>query len=306
MEYHVPVLLKESIDGLEIKPNGIYVDATFGGGGHSEEILKNLSSEGKLIAFDQDTDAVERAKESGFLEKYAGKLTLVDKNFRYIKNYLRLYGIREVDGILADLGVSSHQFDCANRGFTIREKADLDMRMDRRESLTAKEILANYSAEKLADLFFKYANLPFARKLASDIERQRQVQPIEDTEQLNAIIDRYTHKGKENKIRAVVYQALRMEVNGEESALEDFLRASEEVLKLGGRLCVISYHSIEDRLVKNFIRSGSFTAEIKKDFFGNKISPFKIISRHAITPTQEELEANSRSRSAKLRIGERI
>lgn len=296
--YHVPVMLKECMDGLAIVPGGVYVDVTFGGGGHSKEVLRSLDERGRLIAFDQDPDAVKNTIDDP-------RFTLVHHNFRFMKNNLRLLGIREVDGILADLGVSSHQFDSAERGFSIRFDADLDMRMDQVSELDAKKVLNTYPESELHRIFGMYGEIQNARSLAQTIVTARLNGAIETVAGLKEIIKRLVPKGKEHKYHAQVFQALRIEVNGELEALQEFLEQTVSVLKPGGRLVVMSYHSLEDRLVKNFMQKGKFKGEVEKDFYGNEIKPFKVISRKAITAQAGELEVNNRSRSAKLRIAER-
>ena len=296
--YHVPVMLTECMEAMAIRPDGVYVDVTFGGGGHSREILKRLGSNGRLIAFDQDPDAVKNTLDDP-------RFTLVHHNFRFLKNNLRLQGIREVDGILADLGVSSHQFDSPERGFSIRYDADLDMRMDQVGELDAKKVLNTYSEAELHRIFGMYGEIQNARSLAARIVMERLNGPIETVAQLKEVIKRQGPKGKEHKYHAQVFQALRIEVNGELAALQDFLEQTVAVLKPGGRLVVMSYHSLEDRLVKNFMQKGKFRGEVEKDFYGNEIKPFRVISRKAVTARPDELEVNNRARSAKLRIAER-
>jgi 16S rRNA (cytosine1402-N4)-methyltransferase len=297
MEYHKPVLLKECIDGLNIKPDGIYVDVTFGGGGHSKEILKHLTT-GKLYAFDQDEDAVKNKIEDP-------RFVLIKQNFRYLKNFLKLYNALPVDGILADLGVSSHQFDEAERGFSTRFEAKLDMRMDRNSKYTAAEILNTYSEEDLKRIFRLYGEVDNAGYLASIIYHNRKDKAIETVNDLKSMITKCVKRGKENQYYAQVFQALRIEVNKEMEVLEDLLTQSLDVLKPGGRLVVISYHSLEDRLVKNFTRTGKLEGEIEKDFFGNQLTPFVQITRKPIMPDEKQIEENSRARSAKLRIAEK-
>lgn len=297
--YHVPVMLQECIDALAIKPDGIYVDVTFGGGGHSKEILKHLGPKGRLIAFDQDPDAVKNALDDP-------RFTLIHQNFRFLKNYLRLEGIRAVDGILADLGVSSHQFDDADRGFSIRFDADLDMRMDQVSDLDARKVLRTYSEEDLHRIFGMYGEIINAKTLAKTIVTARLNQEINTVAELKEVIKKLVPKGKEHKYHAQVFQALRIEVNKELEALQEFLEQTVGVLKESGRLVVMSYHSLEDRLVKNFMAKGKFKGEVEKDFFGNEIKPFKVISRKAIVANEEELARNNRARSAKLRIAEKV
>ncbi|RBQ10029.1 16S rRNA (cytosine(1402)-N(4))-methyltransferase RsmH [Pedobacter miscanthi] len=297
--YHVPVMLQPCIDGLNIKPDGVYVDVTFGGGGHSKEILKHLGPKGKLIAFDQDPDAQANIPADD-------RFVFIDQNFGFLKNNLRLKGFRQVDGILADLGVSSHQFDVPQRGFSIRHNADLDMRMDQHRDLTAAEILNTYTEDKLHKIFGIYGEVKNAKSLARAIVTSRLEKPFTDIDSLKSAIAAYTPKGKENKYLAQVFQALRIEVNAEIQVLEDFLQQAAEVLKPGGHLVVMSYHSLEDRPVKNFMAKGKFQGEVEKDFFGNQQKPFNVITRKAIIATDEEIAQNNRARSAKLRIAEKI
>lgn len=298
-EYHVPVMLRECIEALDIKKDGVYVDVTFGGGGHSREILKHLAENGRLLAFDQDVDARANVPNDD-------RLTFVDQNFRFLKNYCRLYGALPVDGILADLGVSSHQFDQPERGFSTRFDADLDMRMDQSGSLTAKEIINSYSEDDLHRIFGMYGEIQNAKSLARVIATARLNGAINTIAELKAAIGRLIPKGKENKYLAQVFQALRIEVNQELVALQEFLVQAIEVLKPGGRLVVMSYHSLEDRLVKNFIAKGKFKGEVEKDFFGNEIKPLEAVSRKAITASNEEIAGNNRARSAKLRIAVKV
>ncbi len=294
-EYHNPVMLQECIQGLNIKPDGIYVDVTFGGGGHSREILKHLGPKGRLLAFDQDADAQKNLPKDD-------RLTFIDQNFRYLKNNCRLQGAIPADGILADLGVSSHQFDQPERGFSIRFDADLDMRMDQGSSLTAKQIVNTYSEEKLHRIFGIYGEIKNAKTLAQTLVTQRLNKPIDTVDELKKAISKLIPKGKENKYLAQVFQALRIEVNQELEALKEFLEQTVDVLKTQGRLVVMSYHSLEDRLVKNFIAKGKFQGEVEKDFFGNQIKPLESITRKAIVASEEEIKLNNRARSAKLRI----
>ncbi|HLV51058.1 MAG TPA: 16S rRNA (cytosine(1402)-N(4))-methyltransferase RsmH [Flavobacterium sp.] len=296
-EYHNPVLLTETVDGLNIKPDGIYVDVTFGGGGHSREIMQRLGPNGKLFAFDQDTDALANVIDDE-------RFQLINENFRFIKRFLRLYGIKEVDGILADLGVSSHQFDVAERGFSTRFDATLDMRMNQNGSLSAYEVVNDYEEADLSRLFFEYGELKNARGLAAAIVNSRKTEPIKNTEQLKQVLSRFLPAHKSNKILAQIYQAIRIEVNQEMDVLKEFLQQSLELLKPGGRLSIISYHSLEDRLVKRFMKNGMFEGEPERDFFGRFEVPFKTIGKH-IVPTEEEIEKNNRARSAKLRIAEK-
>jgi 16S rRNA (cytosine1402-N4)-methyltransferase len=293
--YHTPVMLKECIDGLNIRPDGTYVDVTFGGGGHSREIMKHLGDGGRLLAFDQDADAQQNAIEDDRFE-------FIDQNFRYLKNFSRLHQAIPVDGILADLGVSSYQFDQAERGFSIRFDAELDMRMNQSGTLTAKEVVSTYDEGALHRIFGIYGEIQNAKSLAKTIVTARLNTPINTVADLKNVISGLIPRGKENKYLAQVFQALRIEVNQELEALKDFLIQSAEVLVSGGRLVVMSYHSLEDRLVKNFIAKGKFSGEVEKDFYGNDQKPFEAVSRGAITASEEEIKENNRARSAKLRI----
>lgn len=297
-DYHNPVMLQQCIEGLNIKPDGIYVDVTFGGGGHSREILKCLGPKGRLLAFDQDSDAQNNLPKDD-------RLTFIDQNFRYLKNNCRLQGAIPADGILADLGVSSHQFDQPERGFSIRFDADLDMRMDQGGLLTAKQVVNTYSEEQLHRIFGIYGEIKNAKTLAQTLVNQRLNKSIDTVEELKKAISKLIPKGKENKYLAQVFQALRIEVNQELEALKEFLEQTVDVLKTQGRLVVMSYHSLEDRLVKNFIAKGKFQGEVEKDFFGNQIKPLESITRKAIVASEEEIKLNNRSRSAKLRIAEK-
>lgn len=297
MEYHNPVLLKECIDGLNINPKGIYVDVTFGGGGHSREILKHLTT-GKLYAFDQDDDAVKN--------KIADeRFVLIKQNFRYLKNFLKMHNALPIDGLLADLGVSSHQFDEASRGFSTRFESKLDMRMDQNGKQTAADVLNNYSEEELKRIFKLYGEIENAGRLAYAIFHARKEKPLQTVTDLKKAIESCVKRGRENQYYAQVFQALRIEVNKELDVLQELLLQTLEVLKPGGRLVVISYHSLEDRLVKNMMRSGKFEGEVDKDFYGNKLTPFELITRKPIVPSAKENEENSRARSAKLRICEK-
>ncbi len=298
MSYHDPVLLFESVDGLAVKENGVYVDVTFGGGGHSREILKKLGSDGKLYAFDQDPDAMKNVIDDE-------RFTLIPENFRFIRQFLRFKGIRQVDGILADLGVSSHQFDEPERGFSTRFDSDLDMRMDTQSDLSAYNVINDYEEEDLSNVLFRYGELRSARKMAAEIVKAREENPIETSFDLKKVLQRFLPKSKEHKILAQIFQAVRIEVNQEMEVLKEFLLQTPDLLKKGGRLSVISYHSLEDRLVKRFIRNGKFEGEAEKDFYGNVNVPFKKEGR-LIVPAQEEIKKNNRARSAKLRIAERI
>lgn len=296
--YHIPALLNESIDGLNINPSGVYVDVTFGGGGHSKEILSRLNDKGRLFSFDQDSDAIQNA----FGDE---RFTFIRSNFRYLKNFLSFYGIDSVDGIIADLGVSFHHFDSPERGFSFRSDANLDMRMNTRALKTAKAVLNDYTEDKLADVFYLYGELRNARKIASLIVKARKKQSIDTTTAFTEVLKPLLPREKDNKILAQVYQALRIEVNDELIALEEMLTSGLNVLKPGGRFSVISYHSLEDRMVKNFFRTGNLEGQIVKDFFGNIESPFNLINRKVIVPTEDEQLNNPRSRSAKLRIVEK-
>lgn len=298
MSYHTPVLLNACIEGLAINPSGIYVDVTFGGGGHSREILKHLNQNGRLFAFDQDADAAANVPEDD-------RFTLIPLNFKFLKNSLRLHQGLPLDGILADLGVSSHQFDEGARGFSIRFDAPLDMRMDVGQKLNAATLLQTYSEEQLRRVFSEYGDLHEAGKLARHLCNVRTDRPIKTTKQLSNLVLPFAKKGQENQFAAQVFQALRIEVNDELGSLKQLLTQSAEVLKPGGRLVVMSYHSLEDRLVKNFIRSGKFEGEAEKDLFGRSFPPFKAVNRKPIRPDEQELINNTRSRSAVLRIAER-
>ena len=298
MSYHNPVLLKESVDALNIKPDGIYVDVTFGGGGHSREILSRLGENGKLFAFDQDDDALKNTIDDD-------RFTLINENFRHIKSFLRLYGIKKVDGILADLGVSSHQFDEANRGFSTRFNAKLDMRMNQNDKTSAYEVINYYDEKKLADILFQYGELRNSRAIAKEIVNGREDKKIETSFELKEVLKRFLPKAKEHKILAQIFQAIRIEVNEEIDALKEFLLQTIDLLEDKGRLSVISYHSLEDRLVKRLIQKGKFEGEPEKDFYGNVSLPFKKVGKF-ILPTKEEIKENNRARSAKLRVAERI
>ncbi len=298
MIYHDPVLLNACIEGLRINPSGSYVDVTFGGGGHSREILKHLGPDGKLFAFDQDNDAAANAPDDD-------RFTLIPHNFKFIKNYLKLYRAIPVDGILADLGVSSHQFDEAGRGFSIRFDANLDMRMNVLQGMTAQKLLETYSEEELRRIFKEYGELSEAGKLAKHLINVRSDRPIKTTQQLMDLIRPFMRRGQEHTFAAQVFQSIRIEVNDELESLKQMLLQTSEVLSPGGRLVVMSYHSLEDRLVKNFLRSGKFEGEVEKDLFGNSKLPFKGITRKPIRPDAEEIHRNNRSRSAILRIGEK-
>lgn len=296
--YHIPVLLQETVDGLNINPDGIYVDVTFGGGGHSREILSRLSPKGHLYSFDQDEDAEQNIIQDN-------RFTFVRSNFRYIKNWMRYYGIEQVDGILADLGVSSHHFDAQERGFSFRFDAPLDMRMNQKAQRTAADILNEYSEAHLADLFYLYGELKNARKIAAAVVKNRNNQRIETTGDLMNIIKVFFERDREKKELAKVFQALRIEVNQEMQALKEMLTASAVLLKAGGRLSVLTYHSLEDRMVKNLIKTGNVEGHVEKDFFGNTNAPLKMVNNKVIIASEEEQTRNPRSRSAKLRIAEK-
>lgn len=298
--YHIPVLLKESVDGMNIHPDSICIDVTFGGGGHSREILSRLGAKGHLYAFDQDEDAIKNIKENE-------KFTFVHANFRYLKNFMRYYNIDSVDAILGDLGVSSHHFDESDRGFSFRfEDEELDMRMNRKAKKTAALILNTYPEEKLSDIFYLYGELKQARRIASSVVKNRTVKSYRTIKDLLITLESFVGKEKEKKVLAQAFQALRIEVNEEMDALKEMLLQSLDLLKVGGRISVITYHSLEDRLVKNFFKTGNFEGKVDQDFFGNINTPFKLINNKVIVPTQEEEERNPRSRSAKLRIAEKI
>lgn len=297
-DYHIPVLLQASIEALAINPDGVYVDVTFGGGGHSRAIL-TLLEKGKLYAFDQDADALANAPDDD-------RFKLIPQNFRYMQNFLRMHGVTQVDGILADLGVSSHQFDEGERGFSLRYDAPLDMRMNQGTGQTAAEFLQLADEQEIATILKKYGEIQGAHRLARLICSSRAEKPVQTTGDLVALAGRMAHPAKQQKYIAQVFQAIRIAVNDEMGALESLLSQSLNVLKPGGRLAVISYHSLEDRMVKYFMRSGKFDGELEKDFYGNPLSPLKLITRSAITPDSEEIERNSRARSARLRVAERI
>jgi S-adenosyl-methyltransferase MraW len=300
-EYHIPVLLKESIDALNIEQNksGIFVDATFGGGGHSKEILKRISSKGKLIAFDRDTDALNNAPDNK-------NLILIHNNFRFIQNYIKALGINQVDGILADLGVSSHQFDTGERGFSFRFDAPLDMRMNQLAKNSAADVINNYSSEDLIRIFKNYGELDKPWKVAELVCKAREKKQITTTTELCKAVDKLYNNHTEHKFLAKLFQAIRIEVNMEMRALEDFLQGAFNSLKIGGRLSIITYHSIEDRMVKNFMKTGNINGDVNKDFYGKCLSPFELINKKPILPADAEIEENTRSRSAKLRIAEKI
>ncbi len=293
--YHKPVLLKESVDALVNNPDGVYVDVTFGGGGHSREILSRLSEKGRLFSFDQDSDALNNAIEDP-------RFTLINQNFRFLENSLLMYGVAQVDGVLGDLGVSSHQFDKAERGFSIRSDAPLDMRMNKMQDIDAYKVVNEYDEEALADIFYYYGELREARKLAREIVNKRKSADIKTTEDLKKVFS-YVPAHKSNKFFAQVFQAIRIEVNQELDALKEMLVQSSNVLKKDGRLVIISYHSLEDRLVKKFLKNGMFEGEPERDVYGNYQKVFELPYRKAIVPTEEEIEDNSRARSAKMRVG---
>ena len=292
--YHNPVLLKESVDALAIKPNGVYVDVTFGGGGHSREILSRLGSEGRLFAFDQDPDAQRNSIDDS-------RFVLIQENFRNISRFLRFYGVSKVDGILGDLGVSSHQFNEAERGFSTRFDADLDMRMNKSDDLSAYTVVNTYSEERLSDILFQYGELRNARALAAKISEERKNEKIVTSFRLKEVLQQFLPQAKEHKILAQIFQAIRIEVNQELEVLKEFLLQTPKMLDVNGRLSIISYHSLEDRLVKRFIKNGLFEGEPKKDFYGNIDVPLKNVGK-LIVPTREEIKINNRARSAKLRI----
>ncbi len=296
--YHNPVLLKESVDGLNIREDGIYVDVTFGGGGHSNEILKRLGPKGKLLAFDQDEDALSNSIDDE-------RFILINENFRYIRQFLKFYGIRKVDGILADFGVSSHQFDIAERGFSTRFDADLDMRMSKKNSVSAFDVVNAYTYEDLRKVLFQYGDLRNANAIAGKIVSSREEVPIKTSGQLKIVLQQFLPKHREHKILAQIYQAIRIEVNQEIQVIKELLEQVPELLNAGGRLSVISYHSLEDRLVKRYIRAGLFEGEPEKDFYGNIDVPLKKVGS-LLVPSKEEIAANNRARSAKLRIAQRI
>ena len=297
-DYHLPVLLNQSVEGLVLNPDGTYIDVTFGGGGHSRRILECLSEKGRLFAFDQDSDALANAIDDP-------RITLIHENFRYLKKFLRLYGISHADGVLADLGVSSHQFDEAERGFSTRFNAELDLRMDRRTSTSAKDIINTAEENEIAQILYQYGELNNARNMAHAIALARSQAPIKTTFELKKVLEKFIPRNQENKFMAMVFQALRIAVNDELGALREMLLQTVDILNEGGRLVVISYHSLEDRLVKNLIKTGNFEGEQQKDFYGNLIAPLKAITRKPVTPSEDEIIENPRSRSAKMRIAEK-
>jgi 16S rRNA (cytosine1402-N4)-methyltransferase len=296
--YHIPVMLNESIEGLNIKPNGTYVDVTFGGGGHSRRIMECLGEGGHLYAFDQDEDAAKNVIDDS-------RFTFIQQNFRYMKNFLQLYCGGKVDGILADLGVSSYQFDTPEKGFSTRFNGRLDMRMNQNAAVDASSIVNTYDVSSLASVFSRYGELRNAMSIADAITMAREVKPIETTDELKEAVARFLPRGSENKVLAQIFQALRIEVNEEMKVLEAFLGQCADVLNPGGRLVVLSYHSLEDRLVKNFMKTGNADGNLEKDFFGNQLTPYKLMTSKPIIPTDEEIQMNSRARSAKLRVAER-
>jgi 16S rRNA (cytosine1402-N4)-methyltransferase len=310
--YHVPVLLKQSIDGLAIKPGGIYIDVTFGGGGHSREILKRINGDGHLYSFDQDEDAeqnvkniVEELKKDNDSKTDSFKLTFVRSNFRYLKNWMHYYGIEHIDGLLADLGVSSHHFDDETRGFSFRFDAPLDMRMNKRAGMTAADIVNEYEEEALADIFYLYGELKTSRRIAAAIVKARATKKIETTQDFVKAVEPLFKREREKKDMAKLFQALRIEVNHEMDALKEMLLAATELLAEGGRLSVITYHSLEDRIVKNIMKTGNAEGKVKQDFFGRIETPFTLINNKVIIPDEDEQQRNPRSRSAKLRIAEK-
>lgn len=296
--YHIPVMLNESIEGLNIKPNGTYVDVTFGGGGHSRRIMECLGEGGHLYAFDQDEDAAKNVIDDN-------RFAFIQQNFRYMKNFLQLYCGGKVDGILADLGVSSYQFDTPEKGFSTRFNGRLDMRMNQNAAVDASSIVNTYDVSSLASVFSRYGELRNAMSIADAITMAREVKPIETTDELKEAVARFLPRGSENKVLAQIFQALRIEVNEEMKVLEAFLSQCADVLNPGGRLVVLSYHSLEDRLVKNFMKTGNADGNLEKDFFGNQLTPYKLMTSKPIIPTDEEIQMNSRARSAKLRVAER-
>ncbi|MDY3267274.1 MAG: 16S rRNA (cytosine(1402)-N(4))-methyltransferase RsmH [Phocaeicola sp.] len=296
--YHIPVLLKESIEGLNLKKGGIYVDVTFGGGGHSKEILRQMDKSCRLFSFDQDEDAERNIVDDD-------RFTFVRSNFRYIKNFMKYHGVDKADGILADLGVSSHHFDDSERGFSFRFDGKLDMRMNKRAGMTAADIVNNYDEERLANLFYLYGELKNSRKLASVLVKRRTVQPFDTIGDFLEVVKPLYGREREKKELAKVFQSLRIEVNQEMEALKEMLYSATEILKPGGRLSVITYHSLEDRMVKNIMKTGNVEGKMEQDFFGNVQTPFKLVNNKVIVPTDEEINSNPRSRSAKLRIAEK-
>jgi len=297
--YHIPALLQQCIDGLDIKPNGVYVDVTLGGAGHSKEILKHLGKNGKLIGFDQDEDVIQNIPNDP-------RFIFVRGNFKHLTNFLKYHGIEKADGMLADLGVSFHHFDDSQRGFSFRFDGELDMRMNRKAPVKASDILERYSEKQLADIFYHYGELANARKIAAMIVKARENVKIRTTATLLEILEPLFKKDKQKKEMAQLFQAIRIEINDEMDALRKFLTQAQKVLKPGGRLVILTYHSLEDRLVKNFFRSGNFEGKVEQDFFGNRLTPFRLVNNKVIVPDEEEIVNNPRSRSAKLRIAELI
>ena len=298
--YHIPVLLQPTVDGLAIQPAGTYVDVTFGGGGHSREILRRLGPDGRLYSFDQDADAEQNVPEGD------ERFTFVRSNFRYLANWMRYYGVEAVDGVLADLGVSSHHFDAEERGFSFRFDAPLDMRMNGRAGQTAADLVNQYGEEELAHIFYRYGELKNSRRIAAALVKARSAAPLLTTGDLLEAVRPLMPREREKKDLARVFQALRIEVNHEMDALQEMLQAALRVLRPGGRLSVLTYHSLEDRMVKNFIRSGRMDGKVEQDFYGRKLTPWRAVNNKVILPSQEEQEENPRSRSAKLRIAEKI
>ena len=310
--YHVPVLLKDSVNGLNIRPGGIYVDVTFGGGGHSREILSRLTADAHLYSFDQDEDAEQNlflkegmTKDDNLQDSNIRNFTFVRSNFRYLKNWMRYYGVEHIDGLLADLGVSSHHFDDATRGFSFRYDAPLDMRMNKRAQQKASDVINEYGEKELADIFYLYGEMKNARQIASTIVRERSKKPILTTQDLLTVIDPLFRREREKKDMAKLFQALRIEVNHELEALHEMLKGATELLRPGGRLSVITYHSLEDRIVKNMMKTGNIEGKVQQDFFGRVESPYILINNKVILPDAEEQELNPRSRSAKLRIADK-
>ena len=298
--YHIPVLLNETVDGLNIRPNGIYVDVTFGGGGHSREILRRLGNDGHLYSFDQDADAEQNIPNGD------ERFTFVRSNFRYLKNWMRYYGVEQVDGILADLGVSSHHFDAEERGFSFRFDAPLDMRMNERAGTTAADIVNSYDEERLANVFYLFGEMKNSRRIASAIVKARAQSSIDTIDDLLKVVKPLMPREREKKDLARVFQALRIEVNHEMDALHEMLEAALQVLRPGGRLSVLTYHSLEDRMVKNFIKAGRIDGKVEQDFYGRRLTPWRAINNKVILPSAQEQEENPRSRSAKLRIAEKL
>ena len=303
--YHIPVLLIESIEGLNLHANGVYVDVTFGGGGHSREILSRLAEGSHLYSFDQDADAEQNIDNMGLSEEQVDRFTFVRSNFRYLKNWMRYYGVEYIDGLLADLGVSSHHFDDETRGFSFRFEAPLDMRMNKRAGITAADILNDYDEERLADILYLYGELKQSRRIASAIVKARGQKTYKTTNDLLTTIEPFFQRAREKKDMAKMFQALRIEVNHEMDALKEMLMAATELLRPGGRLSVITYHSLEDRMVKNIMKSGNIEGKVKQDFFGRIETPFRLVNNKVITASNDEQERNPRSRSAKLRIAEK-